>query len=175
MNLQILEEVCHKENMSPPMYTSRTTGGHDQETGREIGLFLYKIMLPALFGNIQLTSNRLMRNVDDAKNDAAEFCLMQIFPQQIHQANNREVDFTSPEKVSTLSNGLINPTNSDTQLANNSTTMNVISSSNSDQQTQNNFLQIPGEGGFLPIQQYILDPSGQYLMQYPTSQQAGWH
>ena len=37
-------------------------------------------MVPSIYGASQLNSNRLMRNIDDAKNDAAEFVLMQMFP-----------------------------------------------------------------------------------------------
>ena len=38
-------------------------------------------MIPGLFNNIQLSSNKLLRTADEAKNDAAEFYLTQLFPQ----------------------------------------------------------------------------------------------
>ena len=36
-------------------------------------------MLPSILSGNQLSSNRLMRSIEEAKNDAAEFVIMQIF------------------------------------------------------------------------------------------------
>jgi hypothetical protein len=44
-------------------------------------------MIPGLFNNLQLSSQKLLRTKDDAKNDAAEFFLMQLFPPTYTQSN----------------------------------------------------------------------------------------
>ena len=76
----LLDEFCRQEGLAPPTYSLHTTGGKDHQD-REINLYLYKIQLPALFGATPLCSNRLMTSPDDAKHDAAQFVLAQLFPQ----------------------------------------------------------------------------------------------
>ncbi len=44
-------------------------------------------MIPGLFNNLQLSSQKLLRTKDEAKNDAAEFFLMQLFPPTYTQPN----------------------------------------------------------------------------------------
>lgn len=154
---QILEEVCLKGAIPPPIYTLHTTGGKDQE-GREMALFLYKVMIPALFGSNQLSSNRLVRTLEDAKNDAAEFVLMQIYPQGLpppHTTDFNEATYNQ-QNQQTLPQNSINPLNK-TSLVSENDPLN----SGMLQQTA---------GVEIQPMQYILDPSGQYLM-YPTP---GW-
>ena len=40
--VEILEELCVKENISLPIYTLDTTSGYGPD-GKEIGLFIYKV------------------------------------------------------------------------------------------------------------------------------------
>jgi hypothetical protein len=87
-SVEILEEMCLKEGIPQPIYTLHTTSG--QCDGKEIGLFMYKVMLPNIFNTSQLSSNRLMRTIEEAKNDAAEFVLMQIYSNQAQQATINE-------------------------------------------------------------------------------------
>lgn len=182
---KVLEEFCLKEGLAQPVYTLHTTSGKDQE-GREIGLFLYKVTMP-IFGANQLSSNRLMRSLDEAKNDAAEFVLMQLFPQNsgqqpsttpnltgdiLPEANGTEKTsqtqvYHQPQVSSTPSKNSISVTEQNTnglfqqpQQAQANTTLGTV---------------IPGTSTAEYMQptvapQYFLDPSGQYLM-YPTP---GW-
>jgi hypothetical protein len=77
----MLEDICSKENFGLPAYTLHTTTGVDSD-GKELGLYTYKISIPALFSGGQLSSNKLAKNIDEAKNEAAEYALLQIFAPQ---------------------------------------------------------------------------------------------
>ncbi len=166
-----------KDGITPPIYTLHTTSGKNQE-GRELSLYLYKVMIPSLFGTNQLCSNRLMQNLDDAKNDAAEFVLTQIFPQTNHQLPSLAQPLTDFNEVYSQENGTFSIQNiQSTTPGTASATMNSKTSVVSNDQTNSNGAfggigMISGQAGLeMPIQtapQYILDPSGQYLMQYPT-------
>lgn len=161
---QILEEICLKDGIPLPIYTLHSTNGKDQE-GREIGLFLYKIMIPSIYGTNQLSSNRLMRSLEDAKNDAAEFVLTQMFPQSIPELNSLEQKFNQQvyHQQAPLPNGTAVPSTPPTTQ-----NKNAISSND-----QNNIFQasaslIPTQAGaefqMQPMvgAQYILDPTGTY-------------
>jgi hypothetical protein len=134
-------------------------------------------MVPGLFGNNQLASNRLLPNIEDAKNDAAEFLLMQMYPQFLG-------DLNQPDQVYNIAAAPVNgATGADKQQANNTTsttptvlansqTPNIISTPNDQNSLYNNSTVVET----IPIHQspisqtpilqapYILDPSGQYLM-----------
>ena len=81
-------------------------------------------MVPSIYGASQLSSNRLMRNIDDAKNDAAEFVLMQMFPPAAVDLNDfYNLDKLNPAAISSYPiqqhmNNNFNASN----ISNNSTT-----------------------------------------------------
>jgi hypothetical protein len=53
--VEILEELCVKESISPPVYTLHTTSGFGPD-GKEIGLFMYKVCnFSFLLRNIQIS------------------------------------------------------------------------------------------------------------------------
>lgn len=122
---QILEEFCFKEGLAPPVYTLHTTRGQDQD-GKELCLFMYKIMIAGLFNNLHVSSQKLVTTLDEAKNDAAEFYLTQLFPQtqsylnlgSIPYQNNMSLTLPPPPPPANISsdfggaanvNGLIQP------------------------------------------------------------------
>lgn len=171
---QILEEFCLKEGLAPPIYTLHTTTGKDQEA-REINLYLYKVMLPSLFGASQLSSNRLMTGPDDAKNDAAEFVLMQLFPHQLPQ--NTDLVTDDINKATNQQNFQQQPTTPNKNAISCSDQTNILFQQQQQANQQQAMPMIPATSAtdYPPIQpaiasQYFLDPNGQYLM-YPTP---GW-
>lgn len=91
--------MCIKEGIPTPTYTLHTTSGYEPD-GKEIGLFMYKVMIPNIFNATQLSSNRLMRSIDEAKNDAAEFVLTQIYsnPMQ-HQIQQQQQSTLMPAEL----------------------------------------------------------------------------
>ena len=123
-------------------------------------------MVPSLFSTTQLSSNRLMRSIEEAKNDAAEFVLMQIYsnPQlQLQHLQQPQVqsDETKIEQSTVLNNGY--PT----------TSTNDSKSTTSTQQSTPVLQQVinPATNGqypdhlneyqqIIPAQQYIIDPTG---------------
>jgi hypothetical protein len=83
-----LEEFCKRENLSLPIYQLHKTKGHDQN-GNEIDLFLYKITLPGYLDSIPLSSNNLLRNSEDAKNEASQYLLKQLTANYIQKTLNK--------------------------------------------------------------------------------------
>ena len=79
-------------------------------------------MLPSLFNDNQLTSNRLMRSIEEAKNDAAEFVLMQIYsnPNLIQQLSQQQV-----QQLSSKSEDQIQAVYSQNFSANNTSSINL--------------------------------------------------
>ena len=45
-------------------------------------------MIPGLFSNTAISSNKLLSNIDEAKNDAADFMLSQLYPQSFIDLND---------------------------------------------------------------------------------------
>ncbi len=130
-------------------------------------------MIPGLFGASQLSSNRLMRSLDDAKNDAAEFVLTQIFPQA--QMPQLAQPFTEFSELYSQEGATFNQRNVQT------TAPGASATAASNDQNSGGFGGVGMIGGQAAAEipmptlqaapQYVLDPSGQYLMQYPTP---GW-
>ena len=59
-------------------------------------------MVPGLFNNAQLSSNKLLRTIDEAKNDAAEFFLSQLYIQsynEIIDVNNAQLAMQPSQTV----------------------------------------------------------------------------
>ena len=81
-SVQLLEEVCLKEGLPLPIYTLQTSTSKDQE-GRDVTLFMCKVMVQNLFNNENMSTNQLLRSADEAKNNAADLVLAQLYvPQQ---------------------------------------------------------------------------------------------
>ncbi|XP_077986384.1 APOBEC1 complementation factor-like isoform X2 [Glandiceps talaboti] len=74
--VQYLEEICNKNNWGTPVYTLHSTRAHDSN----VQLFLYKVSVPALAGHFpnSFQPNKLCPTVDEAKNYAAEYVLIQL-------------------------------------------------------------------------------------------------
>jgi hypothetical protein len=51
-------------------------------------VFFLKIMIPGLFNSAHISSNKLLSNIDEAKNDAADFMLSQLYPQSFIDLND---------------------------------------------------------------------------------------
>jgi len=68
--VQMLEEICQKNNWGSPIYTLHSTVSNDGQ------LFLYKVTIPPLGHTYQ--PQKLCRNVDEAKGFAAEYTLSQL-------------------------------------------------------------------------------------------------
>jgi len=68
--IQILDEVCQKNNWGSPIYTLHSTASNDGQ------LFLYKVTIAPLGNTYQ--PQKLCRNVDEAKSFAAEYTLSQL-------------------------------------------------------------------------------------------------
>ncbi|XP_035682254.1 APOBEC1 complementation factor-like [Branchiostoma floridae] len=78
--VQVLEELCRKNQWGNPQYTLHSTHTSGQNFRQ---LFLYKINVPGYSSgspgpNTPFTPNKLAPNPDDAKQYAAEYVLMQL-------------------------------------------------------------------------------------------------
>ncbi|KAK2153213.1 hypothetical protein LSH36_304g04009 [Paralvinella palmiformis] len=71
---QILDEYAQKNGLGTPIYQLHSTVGG---AVGDVPLFLFKVSLPALAGTV-FQPNKLCRTVEDAKNFAAEYVLMQL-------------------------------------------------------------------------------------------------
>eukprot|EP00057_Strongylocentrotus_purpuratus_P034378 XP_794979.3 PREDICTED: APOBEC1 complementation factor [Strongylocentrotus purpuratus] len=71
-NIQVLEELCNKNQWGPPSFTPLS-----HRTNSEVQLFIYKVTVPGLSANYPdgLTPQKLHQTPDQAKNFAAE-CLL---------------------------------------------------------------------------------------------------
>jgi len=76
-SVQVLDEFCVKSGWGSPVYQLHSTISKDQ-SGETVQLFLFKVSIPALAHNSQFTPNKLCRTVDEAKQFAAEYVLMQL-------------------------------------------------------------------------------------------------
>ncbi|XP_070532793.1 APOBEC1 complementation factor-like isoform X3 [Ptychodera flava] len=74
--VEYLEEICNKNNWGTPVYTLHSTRAPDSS----VQLFLYKVSVPALAGHFpnSFQPNKLCPTVDEAKNYAAEYVLIQL-------------------------------------------------------------------------------------------------
>ncbi|XP_019627782.1 PREDICTED: APOBEC1 complementation factor-like isoform X2 [Branchiostoma belcheri] len=75
--VQVLEELCRKNQWGNPMYTLHSTSGQNRQ------LFFFKVNIPGYSSgspgpNTPFTPNKLAPNPDDAKQCAAEYVLMQL-------------------------------------------------------------------------------------------------
>ncbi|CAF0904721.1 unnamed protein product [Brachionus calyciflorus] len=161
-SVQLLEEICIKEGLNSPIYTLHTTPGTDQD-GREIGLFMYKISISNFLNGSPICSNRLMRTIEDAKHDAAEYVISQIFPNQNYADLNGVImpGTMIPTAPYILSNG--------EGLSNNANSFNVTTTSYLTDQlpSVDSSLNSSTNSQYLMSSQqpqYILDSSGQYFM-----------
>ena len=107
-------------------------------------------MIPGIFNNLQFSSQKLLRTKDEAKNDAAEFFLMQLFPptcsymqpnsaslnqdQSVFYGTNQNVTHLIPSSSSANNANNNNNNNS----SNNTGLSNGISSSPSTNTSNNN-------------------------------------
>ncbi|XP_041466624.1 APOBEC1 complementation factor-like isoform X3 [Lytechinus variegatus] len=71
-NIQVLEELCNKNQWGPPNFTLLS-----HRTNSDVQLFIYKVTVPGLMANYPdgLTPQKLCQTPDQAKNFAAE-CLL---------------------------------------------------------------------------------------------------
>ncbi|OWF53022.1 APOBEC1 complementation factor-like isoform X2 [Mizuhopecten yessoensis] len=69
--VQVLEEICQKNAWGTPTYQLHSAMNADMQ------LFLYKVTIPAI-GTTPFQPSKLCRNVDEAKNFAAEFVMSQL-------------------------------------------------------------------------------------------------
>jgi len=88
--LKILEEYCLNKGISLPIYTLHTAVGHDID-GKETGLFMYRVSIPGMFNNNQFCSNNLLKTIDEAKYEAANFILSHIYQ---NDATNPDETYT---------------------------------------------------------------------------------
>ncbi|XP_052287077.1 APOBEC1 complementation factor-like isoform X2 [Dreissena polymorpha] len=77
--LEILEDLCHKNSWGTPTYQLfSTVQGIGRDGSSDMQLFLYKVAIPGLTGNIPFQPNKMCRSTDEAKSFAAEFVLHQL-------------------------------------------------------------------------------------------------
>ena len=62
-------------------------------------IIILKVILPSIFNGAQLVSNRLMRSIDEAKSDAADFVLMQICSNPIILQHQQQQPLTNSDET----------------------------------------------------------------------------
>ena len=73
-SLQLLEEVCQKNNWGPPIYNLHSTSSQTQ-SGEDV-LFLFKVTITAL--GMTYMPNKLSRTVEEARAFAADYTLTSL-------------------------------------------------------------------------------------------------
>lgn len=75
--MQLLEDICQKNNWPPPVYTLHSTSSSNQHilVGEDV-LFLYKVTLGAV--GMTYMPSRLSRTVDEARCIAADYTLSNL-------------------------------------------------------------------------------------------------
>ncbi len=137
-------------------------------------------MIPGLFNNLALCSNKLLSTIEEAKNDAADFILSQLYPQtfitdlQQHQSNmmtqsssNTQSIYPSPTNSTNTTNSPQSPIASIQQQQQQAADLAYATTMN----TVNRPEYLPALIG-AQQPQFIFDPTGQYLL-CPTAH-ANW-